>query len=60
MTRKQKALELLQLANDGPCFERDSTCPPEKLYRIWSQSWLIPLLRKLVPELREKHKAKEV
>ena len=59
-TRKHKAKKLLELATRGPHFERIDTGVPftfkeaETDYRRWSESWLLPLINELVPELRKK------
>lgn len=58
-TRKQKAEELLRLAEKGPSFT--SEIPnwalkelPSYDYKLWAESWLIPIIKELVPELRKK------
>lgn len=64
-TRKQKARELLRTATEGPHFsmgfpfdnsaERDKYIElAKKDYRLWSSSWIIPRLKELIPELRER------
>jgi hypothetical protein len=63
-TRKQKAKELLRMVTNGPSFsldfpfsspERDKYLKlAEKDYRLWSSSWIIPKLKELIPELKEK------
>ena len=65
-TKKQRAAELLDTATRGPAL--DLTFTEARLtdeqkqvleaeladrYRLWSQSWLLPELKRLVPELRE-------
>lgn len=64
-TRKMRAAELMRLATGGPSTSWVfSELPDTKAmrhaeeyaaesYRIWSQTWLLPLLRELVPELKE-------
>lgn len=68
-TRKQKAAELLKLAERGPSM--DATFEPwlkedqrekfeavcENRYKVWAATWLVPLVKELVPELHEKAKA---
>jgi hypothetical protein len=63
-TRKQKARELHKLATAGPSFSespiRGEEFTAEEAtvqYRRWSQSWLLPLVEELVPELRKKKEA---
>ena len=57
-TRKDKSTELMRLLNDGPSLGKigQNTLTTEEAedgYRIWAQSWVIPLVKKLVPELKE-------
>lgn len=62
-TRKQKAVELFRLAQGGPGIFPNIKNPDnygiitkeqyETDYRIWSQSWLLPLLEELVPEIAQ-------
>lgn len=60
-TRKQKAAELLKLLHQGPAFSKPfdgSEFTPEEAarsYKVWAETWVIPELKKLVPELREKN-----
>lgn len=65
-TRKQKAARLVKLAIDGPSFALNSSEEEERyghaaarLYKLWSESWLLPLIRELVPELRAADRKKE-
>lgn len=60
-TRKQKAAELLRLVEQGPSFSHwnyaerkhpESTAKAH--FKVWSESWVIPLVKELVPELRVK------
>lgn len=63
-TRKEKAKELLRMATNGPSFsmgfpenspERDQYLKmAQDDYRRWSQSWILPKLKELIPELKEK------
>lgn len=65
-TRKLRAAELLDRATHGPdmglTFSGAGLSAEQKKvleaelanrYRLWSQSWLLPELKRLVPELRE-------
>jgi hypothetical protein len=57
-TRKQKAAELLERLESGPSFS-DVAVPfttdeAAMHYRVWSSSWIIPIVKELVPELKEK------
>ncbi len=57
-TRKQRAEELLKRLSTGPAFFNDSIGGPtteesaRKHYRLWAETWVIPLVKNLVPELR--------
>jgi hypothetical protein len=56
-TRKLSSVELLALVKKGPFFSDvfDKPYTPEKAtaqYRIWADSWVVPLLEQLVPELK--------
>lgn len=66
MTRKQRAAELLKTAAAGPSYsmtfssaglteEQKEIVEAELKYRyqLWSGSWILPDLKKLVPELKE-------
>jgi hypothetical protein len=50
-TRKQKANELMRLVAKGPASFMDDPALAQS-YRLWSSSWLLPLIVELVPELR--------
>jgi hypothetical protein len=50
-TRKHKAAELLRLAAKGPCSLSEDD---KAAYSRWANTWVIPLLLELVPELRKK------
>ncbi|WP_130901863.1 hypothetical protein [Pseudomonas sp. Sample_23] len=63
-TKKQRAAELLSTATRGPdmglTFTAAGLSPEQKKvleaeladrYRLWSRTWLLPELRRLVPEL---------
>ena len=53
-TRKQRALWLLELVEKGPAsLELDGKVEP-KQYKLWVESWIIPELKRLIPELKEK------
>lgn len=64
-TKKQRAAELLKRATNGPALdmtfsaaglsdEQKQVIEAElrERYRLWSQTWLLPELNQLVPELR--------
>lgn len=62
-TRKQKAIELLRMLESGPAFSYDvfplenPNKPDNEIsrsYRIWVNSWIIPIIKELIPELRKK------
>jgi len=62
-TRKDKAAELARLVSQGPSFSpftfggSDSGKPPHEVAmrqtQIWLDTWVRPLVRELVPELRD-------
>lgn len=65
-TRKQRAADLLKTATEGPSYdmtfsEAGLTEDQKKAveaelierYKLWSGSWIIPKLKRLVPELKE-------
>jgi len=57
-TRKHKAAELMRLLKDGPSLSiigQDAMTAEEaeRGYKQWAKSWVIPLAKKLVPELKE-------
>lgn len=47
MTRKATAYDLLRTASRGPAMP----CSQEEYY-LWTSTWLIPKIIKLVPELK--------
>ena len=60
-TRKHKARELMRLAALGPALfntkNPQETITQEKFhsfYKLWSETWILPALKKLVPELKPK------
>jgi hypothetical protein len=56
-TRKQKAAELVRRLTDGPSWSIFSQLNPEEAtrqFKLWSSSWILPVVRELVPELRVK------
>lgn len=70
-TRRQRAAELLRLATNGPSTNLHFVKAAEGLsekqrseieqcyrdgYRLWSESWVLPLLKQLVPELKPRKK----
>jgi len=59
-TRAQRALELRQRLVIGRTFVSGLLNPvaeadAQRIYRIWSSTWVLPLLDELVPELRKRH-----
>lgn len=50
-TRKARARELLKTAERGPAFDEDNS-EAFRVYRMWSTSWLLPALARLIPELK--------
>lgn len=55
-TRKSRAYKLLKTLRAGPSL-RDGVHTPAEFaseYKIWSETWIIPAVLNLVPELREK------
>lgn len=58
-TRKQKAAKLLGRLKCGPLFSAPFDGSPftkelaEQQFRNWSESWILPNLIDLVPELRK-------
>ena len=70
-TKKERAKELLHRAESGPAFsmtfvDLDLTWDERKLieaeatrcYKLWSSTWLIPDLKRLVPQLKENHETR--
>lgn len=55
--KKQRALRLLKLLQDGPSFFSHlamSNEDAQEQYRLWANSWIIGEVKALVPQLREK------
>lgn len=61
--RIDKSKELLKRLENGPAYFLDTLTTRDndkaekealQAYKRWSQSWIIPLVKELVPELREK------
>lgn len=59
-TRKDKAKELLDLVLRGPAtsFNIFKHEPPtdeniNRQYKLWAETWVVPLLKELVPELKQ-------
>jgi hypothetical protein len=50
-TKRQMADDLWQTATRGPVLRNEQT---RRLYRLWSTTWLLPKLVKLVPELKDR------
>lgn len=60
-TRKQKAAELMRLVTKGPSLSHsgfvDDPYTPQMAMescKCWLESWVTPLVKELVPELRKK------
>ena len=58
-TKKQKARELLRDLEKGPDFgkpfEGEFTIEEAtRQHKLWSESWIIPAVKELVPQLKEK------
>lgn len=63
-TRKDKAQELLALVLRGPStsFDIFKHEPPtdaniNRQYKLWAETWVVPMLKELVPELKQANKA---
>lgn len=64
-TRRQKASELIKRLERGPIFDEPYEKPwnddrdgfPAQ-YKLWCESWIIPAVKELVPELRNLPKSK--
>lgn len=57
-TRKQKAAELKEMLQRGPAFTNlqggeYTTEEARQTFLQWSNTWIIPLVNELVPELRK-------
>lgn len=60
-TRKVEAAELLKTLEQGPAWDLIEGPAGAKyldLYRLWASAWVIPLVKRLVPELRRKEEGK--
>jgi hypothetical protein len=59
-TRKQKAKELLERLERGPAFSAVfcdfNQEEAIRQFRIWSKSWIIPVVKELIRELKEEPK----
>jgi len=59
-TRRQRAAELLRRLEEGPAFssslfnEAFTKATAADDYRIWVTSWVIPVVKQPVPELKER------
>lgn len=60
-TRKQQAAELVRVLEQGPAFYKSfqsgSIFTPEQAkeqYDTWLRSWVLPPVKRLIPELRLK------
>ncbi len=64
-TRRQKALELLETVRQGPALLKDVVpseeapfaTDPIRNYALWVDTWVIPALNELIPELKALKKA---
>jgi hypothetical protein len=59
-TRKQKAAELIRLLEEGPLFNTGfysefNVEVANRQFQLWSQAWIIPIVKRLVPELKVKN-----
>lgn len=54
-TRKQRADELMRRLERGPSFGHWQFTPAEAeaRTRLWIDTWIIPIVKSLVPELKE-------
>lgn len=60
MTRRSRAAQLLERAKRGPTLSTiGSNLPPEAVaefvrqYSLWAETWIVPEILALIPELRE-------
>lgn len=56
LTRRHRALELLNVLQQGPAFRlNDSEAEREivRQYQLWCKTWILPEVKQLIPELRE-------
>jgi len=60
-TRKQEAKELMERLERGPSLHEPffgegefNAKEAEKQFGIWCRTWIIPVVKRLVPELKEK------
>jgi hypothetical protein len=59
-TRKEKAATLLDRVTKGPSFSLGfpqsphvaCTAEAQEAYRRWADTWILPLVKELVPELK--------
>lgn len=67
-TKKQKAVELYNIAKNGPCFidelpeKVEGSCgyiQARKQYDLWVSSWVLHALEELIPELKHLKLARE-
>lgn len=56
-TRVQRATRLLRLISEGPSFRTftpsDASTSVSAQYKLWADTWVLPLVKALVPELRK-------
>jgi hypothetical protein len=55
-TRKNKAKTLVELLETGPVSLNDKTGCDKESFNLWCRSWVLPLVRELVPELKPPRK----
>jgi hypothetical protein len=61
-TRKHKVAELLRLLRNGPSYNENFDDTPftaaqaAREFKLWSESWVLPVVHELVPELHVKKK----
>lgn len=64
-TRKERAARLLDLVKKGPSFSKgiwEGAFTEEKAaeqYKRWSESWVLGLVKELVPELKKRESSEE-
>lgn len=61
-TRKQRAAEVLNMLERGPAFDspfhfggsHEIAKEASEMFRLWCTTWIIPEIKDLIPELRER------
>ena len=73
-TRKHVANELLHMVTAGPCTDfigtehcdmteeqrQKALAVVRASYKLWSQSWIVPKLRQLIPELKQEKSSEDI